>query len=463
MENVLEIKGLNLQFPCGKVVVKQGSFSIKKGEIVALLGTSGIGKTVLCRTLIGLPPKSLEIKVDEWSIGEIACTSNEKIEDYNSYLQQVLQQSICKQVGMVWQDPMGSFHPMIPIGKQMMECVKKQNIRKEEQEDQCISLLEKLGIVDAKKRLNDYPYQFSGGQLQRILIGINLLNEPELLIADEPTASLDFQSKKLVLEQLKERKKMGILLVTHEEEVAKIADRILILEDGKIIEQREKKSKIETKFFHSISKKQEKDWILKVQSVSKKWKKKENVFRDVTFTINRGKSYGIMGDSGVGKTTLSHIILGMDKEYRGKVTFRGKTMGWVGQNPNSIVNPYFTIEKIVEEPLKIKKIGTKKERIQQVENILKQVGLSLDIKRKYPMQISGGQLQRVALARCFLQSPDLIIADEITSALDQKTKEILIEQFKKFQKQRGIAYLFISHDKDFLECMCEDNIYDMGG
>lgn len=462
MKNVLEIKGLNLQFPCGKVVVKQGSFSIRKGEIVALFGTSGIGKTVLCRTLIGLPPKSLKIEVDEWSIGEISCTPKGKIEDYHSYLQQILQPKICRQVGMIWQDPMSSFHPMIPIGKQMMEGIKGRKIRKEEQEDQCISFLEKLGISDGKKRLYDYPHQFSGGQLQRILIGINLINEPSLLIADEPTASLDFQSKILVLNQLKERKTMGILLVTHEEEVAKIADRILVLEDGNIIEQTKKKREKETKFSHSVSKKQEEDWILKVQSVSKQWDKKENIFGDVTFTVNRGESYGIMGSSGVGKTTLAHIILGMDSKNSGEVTFCGKAMGWVGQNPSSVVNPYFTIEKIVGEPLKIKKIGTKKERRRQVDNLLEQVGLSLDIKRKYPVQVSGGQLQRVVLARCLLQNPDLIIADEITSALDQKTKETILALLKKFQKERGTAYLFISHDKDFLERMCEDRIYDMG-
>ena len=463
MENVLEIKGLNLQFPCGKVVVKQGSFSIRKGEIVALLGTSGIGKTVLCRTLIGLPPKSLKIEVDEWSIGEISCTPKGEVEDYNSYLQQILQQSICKQVGMVWQDPVSSFHQMIPIGKQMIQGIKGNKIRLEEQENQCAFLLEKLGITDGKNRLYDYPHQFSGGQLQRILIGINLLNEPALLIADEPTASLDFQSKKLVLEQLKTRKKMGVLLVTHEEEVAKIADRILVLEDGMIIEQREQKREKGANFFQSVSTKQEKDWLLKVQSVSKQWEKKENIFCDVTFTINRGESYGLMGSSGVGKTTLANIILGMDRDYSGEVIFRGKTMGWVGQNPSSVVNPYFTIEKIVEEPLKIKKIGTKKERRRQVDNILEQVGLSLDIKRKYPMQISGGQLQRVVLARCLLQNPELIIADEITSALDQKTKETILNLLKQFQKERGTAYLFISHDKDFLERMCGDNIYDMGG
>lgn len=315
-----------------------------------------------------------------------------------------------------------------------------------------------LVIKDNKQTYNIdyYPYQFSGGQLQRILIGINLLNEPSLLIADEPTASLEFESKILVLNQLKERKKMGILLVTHEEEVEKIADRILVLENGTIIEQREKKREKEIKIFHSVSMKQEKDWILKVQSVSKKWKKKKQLFCDITFTINQGESYGIMGSSGVGKTTLTNIILGMDREYSREVTFRGKAMGWVAQNPSSIVNSYFTIEKIVEESLKIKKIGMKKERIEQV-------GLSLDIKRKYPMQVSGGQLQRVVLARCLLQNLDIIIADEITSALDQKTKETILALLKQFQKEQGITYLFISHDKDFLESMCQDRIYNMGG
>jgi len=475
MSQLLSIKNLSVRFSTPKGIINAvngADLTIQRNEILALVGESGSGKTVTAMSIPRILPNNAlspegSIEFDGVELLNLPEPAMRKIRG--------------DRISVIFQDSMNSLNPLHIIEEQIAENIKiHRSAGKKEIKARVIELLHTVGLPEAESRLGDYPHTFSGGQRQRVMIAMALANDPELLIADEPTTALDVTVQTQILELLKDiqsRNQMSILFITHDLGiVGRIADRIAVMKDGEIVETGKDILKNPKHFYtkHLV----QSDYtnapldfdpsapaIMTGENISVDFTQgffKKNCIsavKDVAVVIRQGQTTGIVGESGSGKTTLAMALLRLEKS-RGKVLFKGsviddpkavrklrRVMQPVFQDSYGALNPAMTVEEIVGEGLQLHYPEMPRdERHDTIVNTLRDVGLSEQILDRLPHEMSGGQRQRVALARVLALKPELIVLDEPTSSLDRFIQMQLIKLLRDIQKKYNIAYLFISHD-----------------
>ena len=477
---MLNIKHLSVAFGNGENVVDDVSLTVQKGECVALVGESGSGKSVTALSVLQL----LNYPYAKQS-GEIEFNGDD-LTNADPYL---LRDVRGGKIGMVFQEPMTSLNPLHPIGKQIAESIiEHQGVSKRDALDKAVELLEAVGLRKAAERINDLPHLFSGGERQRVMIAMALANNPELLIADEPTTALDVTVQAQILELLSRLQKhlhLSVLFISHDLElVRRIADRVYVMKDAKIVEQGTVVEIFETPK-HPYTKKllaarncgapvpvsPDAPVLLSARDITvsyvvKKsfWGKPLETFyaaAGVDLDIRAGQTVALVGESGSGKTTLGNALLRLIPSS-GDITFDGRDfraltlkelraertkIQIVFQDPFASLSPRMTVAQIVGEGLQIHfpKMPAA-ERLEKIKQALKDVGLDADAISRFPHAFSGGQRQRIAIARVLVLKPRLIVLDEPTSALDVSVQGQIIALLKKLQAKYGLSYLFISHD-----------------
>lgn len=482
-------------------VVNQVSFDIYEKETVALVGESGSGKSVTALSILRLisPLQAIYPTGEIWFDNQNLLKADEK--------------SLIKvrgnQISMIFQEPMVSLNPLHTIEKQLYEVLSlHRGMRQNQARSEIIQYLDRVGIKNAKNRLNDYPHQLSGGERQRVMIAMAILTHPKLLIADEPTTALDVSVQAQIIQLLKELKhelNMSMLFITHNLSIVKkVADNVAVMNRGNVIEFNSR-HRIFLRPEHEYTKlllnsEPQGDPIplpknpgillnvnhLNVEVSVKKGifrKKKQGIVNQVSFTIHEGETVGLVGESGSGKSTTALAILRLIAS-KGDIIFDGQLLQKltakkllpfrsriqvIFQDPFSSLNPRFTVEQIISEGLITHKKLTVKEREQWVIDIMQEVGLDPESRHRYPMEFSGGQRQRIAIARALILQPELLILDEPTSSLDRTVQLQLINLLKLLQKNHKLSYLFISHDLSVIYAMChqvivmkEGNIVEQG-
>ncbi len=491
MTNLVEIENLQVKFntDSGEVNAVNGiSFNIKKGETLALVGESGSGKSVTARGIIRLLAENAIIS-DQTSIKFNGT-------NINSYSEKEYQNIRGKNISMIFQEPMSSLNPIYTIENQISEVLKIHGkFSDKELKEKCLELLKQVQIPEPESRLSQYPHQLSGGQRQRIMIAIAIANNPDLLIADEPTTALDVtvQTEILkLLQSLQQKYQMSILFITHDLTIVRqISDRVCVMYNGKIKETGITKEIFEnpkddyTKHLLS-SEPEERDlhydkngrsivsgenlnvtFNTKVKVSGRNKVLSINAVNNISLDLKEGETLGIVGESGSGKTTLGQTLLRLvdresNTEVEGEIKFFEdridslsrkqfkpfrNQMQIVFQDPYASLNPRLSVKQIIEEGLIVAlNMKDKNERQNKIEKIMSEVGLEPSSMLRFPHEFSGGQRQRIAIARSFVLNPKFVLLDEPTSALDLSIQKQILELLLQLQKNHKTTYIFISHD-----------------
>ena len=484
MSHLIEIKDFFVSFrtPDGIVeAVKGASLTIDKGETLALVGESGSGKTVTGLSI----PQLLPYPNAFHPSGSIRFQGKELMGAPEHDLTELRGD----RVSMIFQEPMTSLNPLHTISRQVSETLTwHQGMSNSKARQRTLELLNLVGLDDAESRLNAYPHQLSGGQRQRVMIAMALANEPDLLIADEPTTALDVTIQAQILALLKDlqaRMGMAVLLITHDlSVVAKVADRVAVMTEGKIVEQGSVQDVMNnpqhdyTKHLIDAEPKGEPvpfdsdaDTVVEIDNLKVHFPVTRGVLRrtvdyikavdGITASVHRGQTIGVVGESGSGKTTLGLALLRLT-ESDGPIVFLGKDIqGWkskalrplrrrmqvVFQDPYGSLSPRMTVGEIIGEGVRIHEpTMTTVDRRAAISAALEEVGLEAAMQDRLPHELSGGERQRVAVARAMILKPEFVVLDEPTSALDLSVQSQLIELLREIQIKHKIAFLFISHD-----------------
>ncbi|MDB5409445.1 MAG: transporter ATP-binding protein, partial [Rhodospirillales bacterium] len=470
------------------------SFDLDRGETVALVGESGSGKSVTALSILQLLPYPVASHGPESSI---RFDGQELIGAPPALLQSVRG----GRIAMIFQEPMTSLNPLHTIEKQISETLfLHKRMSRAAARARILELLHLVGLADAEQRLGAYPHQLSGGQRQRVMIAMALANEPDILIADEPTTALDVTIQAQILKLLKElqaRFGMALLLITHDLGIVrKMADRVCVMTRGEIVEQ-EKATELFAFPRHPYTRRllaaepkgrapvpETVPPVLLTASEIKVWFPiKTGLFRRTTghvkavdgvdLTVHEGQTLGIVGESGSGKTTLGLALLRL-LDCEGRIAYDGKELETLSgsrmrplrrelqivfQDPFSSLSPRLSIGQIVEEGLKVHGIGGSAEaRRDLIAQTLREVGLDPDSADRYPHEFSGGQRQRVAIARALVLKPRFIVLDEPTSALDMSVQAQIVDLLRELQQRHRLAYLFISHDLRVVRALASEVI-----
>ena len=481
-ENLIEIRDLAVEFSHGESrqrVVEGVSFDIRKGETLALVGESGSGKSVTAHSILRLLPYPLA----SHPAGQILFHGEDLLQADEKRMRAIRG----NRIAMVFQEPMTSLNPLHTVGKQINEVLSiHKGLRGRAASARTLELLELVGLPNARERFRAYPHELSGGQRQRVMIAMALANEPELLIADEPTTALDVTVQLKILELLKDlqaRLGMSLLLISHDLNlVRRVAHRACVMQRGRVVEQ----ASCEQLFRapqHPYTQEllaaepsggpvdvEQRPPLLEVNDLRVWFPIKKGVMRrtvdhvkavdGVSFSLPKGQTLGIVGESGSGKSTLGLAILRLTGS-RGEIRFQGhelsmlsqrdvrplrRQMQVVFQDPFGSLSPRMSVGQIIGEGLRIHRIGTAKEQEAAIIEALVEVGLDPDTRHRYPHEFSGGQRQRIAIARALVLKPALILLDEPTSALDRTVQRQVVELLRSLQQKYDLTYLFISHD-----------------
>ena len=492
-KTLLNVKNLAVSFRSsdGDIeAVKGVSFSVNKGETVALVGESGSGKSVIALSILQL----LSYTTAYHPTGSIKFKSDELLGAGSDILGRVRG----NRISMIFQEPMTALNPLHTIEKQIAESlILHKDFPGNQIRKRVIELLGEVGIENAEQRLGAFPHELSGGQRQRVMIAMALANEPDLLIADEPTTALDVTLQAQILELLTDLQRkfgMALLFITHDLGVVeKIADRVCVMEKGSIVESGDTKKVFSTPA-HAYTKQllnaEPKGSKLAIETTApvlleskeiKVWFPiREGLLRRVVdyvravdgmnIKIHEGETVGIVGESGSGKTTLGMALLKLQNS-EGVLRFDGKDlqnlkvngmrpfrrqMQVVFQDPFGSLSPRMTVGQIVEEGLRIHEIGeNKRDRDDLVVNVLEEVGIQPVNRNRYPHEFSGGQRQRIAIARAWVLRPRFIVLDEPTSALDRSVQAQIVDLLRTLQARHKLAYLFISHDLKVVKALAD--------
>jgi microcin C transport system ATP-binding protein len=486
---VLEVKDLSVAFG-ETLAVDHVSFGVKKGETFALVGESGSGKSVTALSILQLLPYPLASHPS----GSIKLGDQEMV----GAADETLRKFRGAKVSMIFQEPMTSLNPLHRVERQITEAMLLHrkvpgNIARQ----RALELLELVGINNPEQRLKAFPHELSGGQRQRVMIAMALANDPDLLIADEPTTALDVTVQAQILKLLRELQAklgMAILLITHDLGIVrKFADRVAVMQKGKIVEAKtpaELFAKPEHPYTQMLLAAQPKPRddathpdskpLASVKDLKVWFPIKAGVFRrvvdhvraleGVTLDIREGETVGVVGESGSGKTTLGLALLRL-VDSDGEILFDGKRidnfnrgemrplredMQIVFQDPYGSLSPRLSVGEIVAEGLEVH--GLAKEpgaREQAVTEALTEVGLDPGTRHRYPHEFSGGQRQRISIARALILKPRLIVLDEPTSALDMSVQAQIVDLLRDLQDKHNLAYLFISHDLRVIRAMAD--------
>ncbi len=483
--SLLEIEQLTLSIG-GVPILKGIDLSLEKGEVLGVVGESGSGKSMTALTLMQLLPNGAQTG------GRITFNGKDILHATEAQMLDLRGDDI----GMVFQEPMTALNPVKTIGEQVAEGIRwHTKASRADAESRAAAMLDRVGLPQSKFPLSRYPHQLSGGQRQRVVIAIACALKPKLLIADEPTTALDVVLQKQILDLLRglvDEQGMGLLLISHDlAVVAEMADRITIMRHGEVVETGETARVLTRKAHpytarlaeasthvpdvrrgHSTAIAAEAAPLLSVQSVTRDYPgrrtgifSRETAFRavdDVSFDIKPAQSVALVGRSGCGKSTLARMILALDKPTKGSIRFDGqaleqgsdaelrparRNMQVVFQDPYGSFNPRHRVERLVAEPLHLMETRlSRTERRELVAAALNDVGLASSDMDKYPHEFSGGQRQRLSIARAVITRPKLIVADEPVSALDVSIRAQVLDLFAELNDRLELAYLFITHD-----------------
>jgi microcin C transport system ATP-binding protein len=481
-DNLIEVRDLAVEFVVGdhrQRVVEGVSFDIRRGETLALVGESGSGKSVTAHSILRLLPYPLA----HHPTGSVTYAGRDMLALDEKKLRHIRG----NRIAMIFQEPMTSLNPLHNIGKQINEVLSlHKGLTGKAATRRTLELLELVGISEPHKRLKALPHELSGGQRQRVMIAMALANEPELLIADEPTTALDVTVQLKILELLKDlqaRLGMALLLISHDLNLVKrIAHRVCVMQRGCIVEQAtcEELFRAPQHPYTQVLLGAEPSGkpadtaigapLLEVEDLRVWFPIKKGLLRStvdhvkavdgINFSLPRGQTLGIVGESGSGKSTLGLAILRLIGS-KGVIRYDGKTldcltqqqvrplrrqMQVVFQDPFGSLSPRMSVSQIVGEGLRIHRIGTQQEQEQAIIAALKEVGLDPETRHRYPHEFSGGQRQRIAIARALVLKPALILLDEPTSALDRTVQRQVVELLRSLQLKYNLTYLFISHD-----------------
>lgn len=491
-DSLLKVSNLKVIFTNRKeriVAVNEASFSVNRGEVVSLVGESGSGKSVTSMAVLGLLAKNAR------------CTGEVEFDGVNllKLSARELTRYRGSRIAMIFQEPMSALDPVYTIGQQLEEAIAthspkpRHEIRKE-----ALDLLHLVRLPNPEERFHSYPHQLSGGQLQRVVIAMAVSGEPEMLIADEPTTALDVTVQAEILNLIRDlakRLNAGVLFITHDMGVvADIADRVVVMKDGKIVEEAPVKRLFSTPQASytsellsavpflgkhavvmddntSLSTEEDVQAALILDHVSVAFRsrisrKTFNAVDSISLTVNVNEVIGLVGESGSGKSTIGRCAMGLTKPSTGKVIVCGQTItgrsersirpyrdqfSMVFQDPASSLSPRESLGDIVAKPLRLHTTLSSAEINRRVRNMLDRVHIPGEWTNRYPHELSGGQRQRIGIARALISSPKLLVADEPTAALDVAVQATVLQLFKELQKDLEFACLFITHDLAVVE------------
>jgi peptide/nickel transport system ATP-binding protein len=493
-ELILDARNVAVDFKVeGGVVnaVRDVSFQLHKGETIALVGESGSGKSVTARTIMRLLSRRATIRPGT-SISldgrDIVAMSEKEMRKLRG-----------QKVSMIFQEPMSSLNPVYTIGQQICEILHLHNrISRKDAMERARQLMEEVQIPEPAARLRQYPHQLSGGQRQRVMIAMALANRPDILIADEPTTALDVTVQAQILhliKDLKDKYGMAVILITHDLTIVRqFSEYVYVMQEGLVREHNE----AETLFRNP-----QHPYTKRLLAAEPKGRAKplepdmptvlEGNGVRVVFTLRRGgifrpdyfeltavdnldlklqkhETLGLVGESGSGKTTFGQALIRLIDNQGGRIFFDGEAidgkdrkamrplrsrMQVVFQDPFASLNPRMSVRQIIEEGLIVNDIGANtRERVDRVRQALRDSGLPDNILSRFPHEFSGGQRQRIAIARAIALEPEFILLDEPTSALDLSVQAQIIDLLRKLQDEKGLSYLFISHDLKVVRALC---------
>ncbi|HJG46557.1 dipeptide ABC transporter ATP-binding protein, partial [Corynebacterium variabile] len=494
------------------------NFDIWPGETVAVVGESGSGKSTTAMSIMGLLPGGGQV-----TDGTITFDGR----DITHLSEREFTAIRGSEVGLVPQDPMSNLNPVWSIGHHIKEALKANNVASgSAAHDRAVELMEEAGLTEADRRINQFPHQFSGGQRQRALIACGLAARPRLLIADEPTSALDVTVQQQILDHLQElTEELGtaVLLITHDLGLAaERAQRIIVMSQGRIVEagpsldilqnpQHPYTQKLvasapsvaarridldieeplrdagEDAAGDSAGDAEASPNLIEVSGLTKiyqvpgdrPWRKKGfTAAEDVNFFLRKGHTLALVGESGSGKSTVAQMVLGLLEPTSGTVTFDGtdvthldragelafrRRVQPVFQNPYGSVDPMYSVFNTIAEPLKIHKVGSKKEQEARVRELLDLVAMPSSMLARYPGELSGGQRQRVAIARALALGPEALILDEAVSALDVLVQSQVLSLLNDLQEEMGLTYLFITHDLAVVKQIADETLVMKSG
>ncbi|OIH96919.1 MULTISPECIES: ABC transporter ATP-binding protein [unclassified Curtobacterium] len=494
MTDVLHVDHLTVTFDVDGTEVRavdDASFTVGRGEVVAVVGESGSGKSMTAMTAMGIAPEGAR------ATGSVRLGDLEVVGADERAMRGVRGRS----VSMVFQDPSAALDPVFTIGFQIAESVRRADpgLDRAAVRARSVELLRAVEVPDPERRLRQYPHELSGGQAQRVMIAMALAADPDLLIADEPTTALDVTVQAEVLDvirALRERTGTAVLLITHDMGVvADIADRVVVMRRGRVVE-----TGTVGAVFAAPTAEYTRDLLAAVPRMGTGSGGEARLgpaatppspvldvrhlvveyggalsgrFRavdDVSFSVERGEIVGLVGESGSGKTTIGRAAVGLAPITSGSVVVDGtdvagagrvgrramrRHVGVVFQNPLRSLNPRYTVGQTVAEPLRqILRLPTPQVD-ERVDRLLADVGLDGGFRERYPHELSGGQRQRVAIARAVALDPALLIADEPTSALDVSVQARVLDVFRELQERLGFACLFVTHDLAVVDTLCD--------
>ncbi|SUP47285.1 peptide ABC transporter ATP-binding protein [Vibrio metschnikovii] len=522
--SLLEVNNLRIEYPSRHgvhVAVKSLTLDIQRGEIVGVVGESGAGKSTVGNAIIDLlsPPGTV-------AGGEVFL-NGEKISGLSI---EKMRQVRGSKIGFIFQDPMTSLNPLFTVEQQLTETIHaNMKVSNEQAYQRALALMNQVGIPQPENRLKQYPHQFSGGMRQRVVIAIALAGEPDLIIADEPTTALDVSIQDQILSLIRDLCKqhnVGCMLVTHDMGVvSNVTDRVAVMYRGDLVEfgptakvlgdpdhpytrsliSAVPRSDIKLDRFPLVSYIEQASelapldikthWLgqsqdqraytgplLNVEQVNLRFVTKDSLFasrreyvqasNNVSFQVHEGETFGLVGESGAGKSTIARVIAGLYQPNEGRVTFEGidltalksekqrrpirRQMQMVFQNPYTSMNPRMKVMDIIAEPIRFHHLTDNESQTRQiVHDLLEYVGLGRMAGVKYPHEFSGGQRQRISIARALATRPRLLICDEPTSALDVSVQAQILNLLKDLQQELNLTMLFISHDLPVIRQMCD--------
>jgi peptide/nickel transport system ATP-binding protein len=484
--------GVTFKVDGGQVeAVRDVSFTLYPGQTTALVGESGSGKSVTARAVMRLlsqratVAEATRIYFDGKDMAHLSITEMRRLRG--------------NRISMIFQEPMSSLNPVYRVGTQIVEVLRlHQKLTQKEAWARAVELLDEVRIPDPESRINQYPHQLSGGQRQRVMIAMALANRPDVLIADEPTTALDVTVQAEILhliDDLKARYGMGVVLITHDLTVVRqFADHVYVMQHGEVRESGPTEE-VFTNPRHAYTRRLlasepkgvanplagQPPTVLQGRGVRVEFMlRRGGAFRGtyhplvavdgLDLTLKRGETLGLVGESGSGKTTFGQALLRLIHLDRGEVDFLGhriegftrkemrpyrSRMQIVFQDPFSSLNPRMSVRQIIEEGLIVNGIGTSaRDRFARVQQALRDAGMPDTITARFPHEFSGGQRQRLAIARAIALEPEFILLDEPTSALDLSVQAQIIELLRKLQREKGLSYLFISHDLKVVRALC---------
>lgn len=492
---VLEINHLSVQVlgkKTAKTIVSDVSLEVYPGETVCVVGESGSGKSVSSFAVMGLLPKDI-LKI---SSGQVSLNGSE----ISNLSEAQLRKLRGAQMAMVFQEPMTALNPVQKVGRQIEEVLRLHTpLERSARKARVLEMLNAVHLPDPERIYDSYPHQLSGGQRQRIVIAMALILKPSLLIADEPTTALDVTTQKqilLLIKELQEEQGTGVLFITHDfGVVADIADRIVVMKSGQVVETgtkdeilgnpKDEYTRMLVASVPSLVPRDERSVksksVLEVQGLDKIYETGRSLFKKnsgvhavkrANFSISEGEIKGIVGESGSGKSTVARCIVRLETVTSGSVLLRGKDLVQLSahemrqyrrkvqivfQDPYRSLNPRRTVGNSLIEGLLNYGMDPKEAR-KKVQKALEIVGMDVSVLSRYPHQFSGGQRQRLCIARAVVMEPELLIADESVSALDVSVQAQVLKLFEEIRDQLGTAILFITHDLRVAATVCDSII-----